>query len=75
MAHFGECIGPPGAVIHHDRCPHHRHGMTCSCWCHLDKCPECKAGKCRNCDGQTWDHERDQPGVCPCWVGHEKEEV
>lgn len=39
----------------------------------MNPCPECAAGKCRNCDGQTWDHERDEPGVCPCWTKHEKE--
>ena len=32
----------------------------------LPKCPECGAGKHRNCDGSTWDYQRDEPGVCPC---------
>lgn len=41
----------------------------------MTPCPECTAGKHANCDGQTWDDERDEPGVCPCWVaGHEKED-
>lgn len=37
------------------------------------KCPECRAGKCVNCSGQAWDHERDEPCVCPCWRQHRKE--
>lgn len=39
-----------------------------------EPCPECRALKCRNCDGRTWDVERDEPAVCPCWAMHEKEE-
>lgn len=35
-------------------------------------CPECDAGKCRNCDGRAWDFINDQPSVCACWqAGHE----
>lgn len=29
-------------------------------------CPECAAGKCRNCDGTTWDDTTDAPTTCPC---------
>lgn len=39
-------------------------------------CPECRAGKCRNCDGTTWDDDRDERAVCPCWgAGHEEERL
>jgi hypothetical protein len=31
-----------------------------------EPCPECRAGKCRNCDGATWDTVRDEPAPCPC---------
>jgi hypothetical protein len=37
-------------------------------------CPECVAGKHVNCDGQAWDEDLDQPGICPCWVAHEPKE-
>lgn len=34
-------------------------------------CPECAAGKCGNCNGDTWDDDLDQPAVCACWcAGH-----
>jgi hypothetical protein len=29
-------------------------------------CPECEQGKCRNCSGDAWDHERDEPTACTC---------
>lgn len=29
-------------------------------------CPECCAGKHRDCDGTTWDTVADAPTVCPC---------
>lgn len=29
-------------------------------------CPECRAGKHVNCDGQAWDSEKDEPTVCAC---------
>lgn len=28
--------------------------------------PDCKAGKCRACTGDAWDHVADAPAVCPC---------
>lgn len=31
-------------------------------------CPECAAGKHRNCDGGSWDTVADGPAACPCWV-------
>jgi hypothetical protein len=35
------------------------------------KCPECKAGKHINCDGQAWDDDADQAVTCVCReVGH-----
>jgi hypothetical protein len=27
-------------------------------------CPECKQGKCGNCDGRAWDGEKDEPTTC-----------
>jgi hypothetical protein len=47
--------------------PHHgEHDPT------LEPCPECRVGKCGNCDGSTWDDVRDEPAPCPCWMaGHE----
>ncbi|MCU1677712.1 MAG: hypothetical protein JWM93_2470 [Frankiales bacterium] len=34
-------------------------------------CPECRARKCGNCNGQTWDTQRDEPTACPCFAaGH-----
>lgn len=34
-------------------------------------CPECVAGKHRNCDGRSWDYEADGFTVCPCaGAGH-----
>jgi len=34
-------------------------------------CPECRAGKCRNCDGLTWDFRIDDYTACPCYsAGH-----
>lgn len=29
-------------------------------------CPECKAGKHRNCDTTAWDFETDEPTACRC---------
>lgn len=29
-------------------------------------CPECRAGKHRNCDGQAWDDAADAPTACAC---------
>jgi uncharacterized protein with PIN domain len=29
-------------------------------------CPECQQGKHPNCDGTTWDYQKDEEGVCPC---------
>jgi len=29
-------------------------------------CPDCEQGKCRNCTGEAWDTEKDEPCVCPC---------
>jgi hypothetical protein len=29
-------------------------------------CPECRAGKHRNCDGTAWDVEADALVDCPC---------
>lgn len=29
-------------------------------------CPECLAGKCRNCNGEAWDHAADEPAPCAC---------
>lgn len=29
-------------------------------------CPECRAGKCGNCDGTTWNEVLDQPDFCQC---------
>jgi hypothetical protein len=38
----------------------------------LHDCPECVQGKCRNCDGTTWDVVADEPAPCPCWArGHQ----
>lgn len=31
-----------------------------------EACPECQAGKHDNCDGTTWDFEKDERAVCPC---------
>lgn len=34
-------------------------------------CPECLAGKCGNCNGETWDIRYDAPTDCPCHeAGH-----
>lgn len=36
-------------------------------------CPECRAGKCINCDGEAWDDEADAPTVCACAeAGHDQ---
>lgn len=32
-------------------------------------CPECRAGKHGNCDGQAWDYVADVPAACPCAGG------
>lgn len=29
-------------------------------------CPECRAHKCGNCDGRTWDDHYDRATTCPC---------
>lgn len=29
-------------------------------------CPECKAGKHGNCNGEAWDEEVDEPTSCGC---------
>lgn len=35
-------------------------------------CPECRDGKCVNCDGTTWDFRYDEYTLCPCYeVAHE----
>lgn len=40
-------------------------GMSTGGWCdHV--CPECKAGKHRNCDGTAWCIFRDEPTECSC---------
>lgn len=31
-------------------------------------CPECRDGKCHNCDSTAWDLERDIPTACACWA-------
>ena len=31
-------------------------------------CPECAAGKHRNCDGTTWDRATDALTTCPCFA-------
>jgi hypothetical protein len=31
----------------------------------LPPCPECKAGKHGNCNGQTWNPKADAPDICP----------
>lgn len=33
---------------------------------YVEPCPECIAGKHRNCDGRTLDHARDEFVPCPC---------
>lgn len=33
-------------------------------------CPECAAGKHRNCDGTTWSNRLDERVTCPCSVGY-----
>lgn len=33
-------------------------------------CPECDAGKHRNCRGDTWDFILDEPVPCPCYIGN-----
>ena len=35
-------------------------------------CPECATGKCRNCDGNAWDDEKDD--LTPCTCKHETED-
>lgn len=38
----------------------------------LQTCPECRAGKCGNCDGGAWDRAEDKPCDCRCALrGHE----
>lgn len=32
----------------------------------VEPCPECKAGKCPNCDGTSWDQRNDRRAPCPC---------
>lgn len=32
-------------------------------------CPECRAGKHVNCNGQAWDSEKDEPTQCGCSHG------
>lgn len=39
----------------------------------LPPCPECAAGKHRNCDGSTWDPDLDLPVPCPCRENHPQE--
>lgn len=36
-----------------------------------EPCPECRALKCANCLGTTWDTDLDVLAVCPCWTLHE----
>jgi hypothetical protein len=34
-------------------------------------CPDCEVGKHLACIGSAWDHVKDEPAVCSCWVdGH-----
>lgn len=33
----------------------------------MNECPECKQGKCINCNGLAWDDEKDDVGVCTCY--------
>lgn len=41
----------------------------------IASCPECKQGKCSNCDGTTWDELADAPASCPCTDKiHQREE-
>lgn len=36
-------------------------------------CPECAAGKCDNCNGDTWSVILDMPVPCPCArAGHDQ---
>lgn len=36
-----------------------------------EACPECRAGKHGNCNGDTWNDDLDRPDVCPCFdAGH-----
>jgi hypothetical protein len=49
---LGDCIGPMGAVIHHEKCPGRKHTvdlsrpeghpqrygwLVCGCWCHQEE--------------------------------------
>lgn len=36
-----------------------------SAWCN-HVCPECRAGKHRNCDGTSWCDRNDRPADCTC---------
>lgn len=35
-----------------------------------EPCPECRAGKHGNCDSTTWDFDKDEGAVCPCWLAN-----
>lgn len=35
-------------------------------------CPECVAGKCRNCNGDAWDQTLDRIDVCDCDLADHK---
>lgn len=38
----------------------------------VQPCPECRANKHGNCNGQAWDYVEDEPAPCPCSAaGHE----
>lgn len=49
-----------GAGLHGEQLEEAILGMTGSV------CPECRAGKCRNCDGTSWDEQADKQVTCPC---------
>ena len=39
------------------------------------ECPECRAEKHGNCNGDAWDNDTDEPVVCFCYAwGHQREE-
>lgn len=45
--------------------------MTAAPPTEVEPCPECKAGKHENCDGEAWDSVNDRPAGCPCaMTGH-----
>lgn len=39
-------------------------------------CPECAVGKHDNCNGLSWDNEKDSYTPCPCAVNdHKKDDL